>query len=183
MVGIIAVPTLLVKVTLFAPSVEPVGISADVQDVPLKFGVVMAKSAAVPELLAMIANLDPVASLTTEAVTPRLAPELVLAELMALARSVRLSPTAELPVPILTGLTPPGVIVKVPVVSVAVALDSRSEYHDPVVAGLVTTTVWTPATVPVAAVAVSSVLLEEVTVRAARGPVRVLSDCMSFARA
>jgi hypothetical protein len=62
---------------------------------------------------------------------------------------------------------------------VAVELDSRLEYQAPEVATLLTTTVWEPATVPVAAVAVSSLVLEDVTVRFAKGPVRVFSDCIS----
>jgi hypothetical protein len=60
-----------------------------------------------------------------------------------------------------------------------VELVSSSEYHDPVVARLLTTTLWAPVTVPVAAVAVRYALLEEVTVRAAKGPVKLLSDSIS----
>jgi hypothetical protein len=48
---------------------------------------------------------------------------------------------------------------------------------------LFTTTVWLPAAVPVAAVAVTSLLLEEVTVRTDKGPVKVFRFCMSVARA
>jgi hypothetical protein len=66
--------------------------------------------------------------------------------------------------------------------SVAVGLLARLEYHAPVLAKLLTTTTWLPETVPVAAVAVTS-LLEEVTVRAAKGPVRVFSDARSVATA
>jgi hypothetical protein len=65
---------------------------------------------------------------------------------------------------------------------VAVGLVSRLEYHAPVVARLLTTTTWSPATVPVAAVALTS-LLEDVTVRAARGPVRVFRDARSVVTA
>jgi hypothetical protein len=100
---------------------------------------------------------------------------------MAAARSVRLSPAFPVPVAMLTGWPPEGVIVKVPVESAAVGLDSRSEYHDPVVAGFVITTVWTPAAVPVAAVAVRTLLSEELTVLAARGPVSVFRFCRSVA--
>ena len=129
--------------------------------------------------MAIIASLEPVESLTTVAVTPRLAPEVVLAELMAVARSFRVSPA--LPVPVAMVTEPPValVIVREEVGSDAVGLDSRSEYHEPVEATLLITTVCTPETVPVAAVAVRSLLLEDVTVRAARGPVRVFSDCIS----
>ena len=65
---------------------------------------------------------------------------------------------------------------------VAVGLVSRPEYHAPVVARLLTTTTWSPETVPVAAVAVT-LALEDVTVRAARGPVRVFSDARSVVTA
>jgi hypothetical protein len=136
------------------------------------------KPAAVPEALETIASLDPVESLTTVAVTPR------FFLLIAVARSFRLSPPA-LPRPVGNVAVAPTVVVIVrdEVGNVAVALDSKSEYQDPVVARLLTTTVWVPETVPVAAVAVRSLLLEEVTVLAARGPVKVFSDCISVARA
>jgi hypothetical protein len=65
----------------------------------------------------------------------------------------------------------------------AVGLLSILEYHDPVLARLLTTTVWVPVAVPVAAVAVRSLVFEDDTVLAARGPVRVLRDCISVARA
>jgi hypothetical protein len=78
-----------------------------------------------------------------------------------------------------TAVPPAGVIVMDEVGRVAVELVSRLEYHAPVVARLFTTTVWEPATVPVAAVAVSSLVLEKVTVLLAKGPVRVFSDCIS----
>jgi hypothetical protein len=74
-------------------------------------------------------------------------------------------------------------IVRDEVGSIAVALDSKSEYHDPIVARLFTTTVCVPETVPVAAVAVRSLLSEEVTVLDARGPAKVFSDCISVATA
>jgi hypothetical protein len=63
--------------------------------------------------------------------------------------------------------------------SVVAALAERSEYQAPVLATLLTTTLWVPATVPLAAVAVTSELLEDVTVREAKGPVREFNDCMS----
>ena len=135
------------------------------------------KSAAVPEELAMIASLEPVVSLTTVAVTPRLAP------LMAVAKSFRLSPAAPVPVAIVT--VAPALVVNVTDDDArgAVGLDSRSEYQAPVLARLLITTVCTPATVPVAAVAVRSFGSDEATVRAANGPARVFSDCMSVSRA
>jgi hypothetical protein len=64
-----------------------------------------------------------------------------------------------------------------------VGLASRSEYHEAVVARLLTTTVCVPDAVPVAADAVRSSLFDEVTVRVASGPERVFSDCISVARA
>ena len=78
------------------------------------------KSAAVPEELAMIASLEPVVSLTTVAVTPRLAP------LMAVAKSFRLSPAAPVPVAIVT--VAPALVVNVTDDDArgAVGLDSRS---------------------------------------------------------
>jgi hypothetical protein len=78
-----------------------------------------------------------------------------------------------------TAVPPVGVIVMDEVGRVAVELVSRLEYHVPDVARLFTITVWEPAAVPVAAVAVSSLVLEDVTVELAKGPVRVFSDCIS----
>jgi hypothetical protein len=78
-----------------------------------------------------------------------------------------------------TAVPPAGVIVMDDVGRVALELVSRLEYHAPVVAKLFTTTVCEPEAVPVAAVAVRALGLEDVTVRFAKGPVRVLSDCMS----
>ena len=101
---------------------------------------------------------------------------------MALERSFRVSPAAPLPVAMVAER--PAVVVRVmeDAGRVAVGLLARLEYHAPVLAKLLTTTTWLPATVPVAAVAVTS-LLEDVTVRAARGPVRVLSDARSVVTA
>jgi hypothetical protein len=62
---------------------------------------------------------------------------------------------------------------------VAVALVARSEYHAPVLAKPLTTTAWVPATVPAAAVALTS-LEDEVTVRFDKGPVRLFRACISF---
>jgi hypothetical protein len=61
----------------------------------------------------------------------------------------------------------------------AVGLVSRSEYQPAVVARLFTTTVCVPETVPVAAVAVRSLVFEDVTVRAAKGPVSEFIVCIS----
>jgi hypothetical protein len=105
--------------------------------------------------LDVIANLDPVESLTTVALMPRLAPELVVALLMAVARSFKLSPVVLLPVWNVTESPDAVVRVKDDVGSVAVGLDSTPEYQPAVVAKLLTTTVWVPVTVPVAAVAVT----------------------------
>jgi hypothetical protein len=126
--------------------------------------------------LEIIASLEPVESLTTEAVTPRSSP------LMALERSFRVSPTAPLPVAMVAERPAAVVRVTEDAPRVAVGLLSRLEYHAPVLARLLTTMTWLPATVPVAAVAVTS-LLEEVTVRAAKGPFRVFSDARSVATA
>jgi hypothetical protein len=101
---------------------------------------------------------------------------------MALERSFSVSPTA--PLPVAKVVEVPDALVRVMEEEgrVAVGLVSRPEYHAPVLAKLLTTTTWSPATVPVAAVAVTSPL-EEVTVRAARGPVRVFSDARSVVTA
>jgi hypothetical protein len=64
--------------------------------------------------------------------------------------------------------------------NVAVALAAESEYQAPVLAKPLTTIVWVPVTVPVAAVADAMLALEETTDLAARGPVRELNACMSF---
>jgi hypothetical protein len=66
--------------------------------------------------------------------------------------------------------------------NVAVGVDSSSEYQEAVAARLLISTVCVPEAVPVAAVAVRS-LLEDVTVRAARGPVSVFSAWRSFSTA
>ena len=75
--------------------------------------------------------------------------------MMALARSARVSPvvTAE-PVWKVTDLPEAGINVMDDVGRPAVGLLSRLEYHAAVLARLLTTTVWVPVTVPVAAVAV-----------------------------
>ena len=112
----------------------------------------MEKLPAAAGVLAIIASLEPVESLTTEAVTPRFMP------LMALERSFSVSPAV--PVPVLMVAEVPAALVRVMDEEgrVAVGLVSRSEYHAPVVARLLTTTAWSPATVPVAAVAVTSLI-------------------------
>jgi hypothetical protein len=154
-----------------------VGISGEVQEVPEKFPEVIEKSLAAPGELEIMASLEPLESLTTVAFTPR------FAALMALARSVKLSP--EVPLPVAKVAEGPAVVVSVREEDgrASVGLDSRSEYHEPVAAKLFTTTVWVPVTVPVAAVAVRSLVFEEDTIRAARGPVRVFRFCMSVAMA
>jgi hypothetical protein len=64
----VAVPAVVLRTILFAPSDSPEDISGAVHEVT---GSATEKSAAVPEELETIANLDPVVSLTTVAVTPR----------------------------------------------------------------------------------------------------------------
>jgi hypothetical protein len=91
----------------------------------------------------------------TVAFTPRLAPELVVALLMAVARSFKLSPVVLLPVWNVTESPEAVVSVNDEVESVAVGLDSLPEYQPAVVARLFTTIVWVPVAVPVAAVAVT----------------------------
>lgn len=103
--------------------------------------------------------------------------------MIALARSVRLSPVVPVPVLNVTDLPVAGINIMEDAGRLAVGLLSRLEYHDPVLARLLTTTVWVPVAVPVAAVAVTSLLFEELTILAARGPVRVFRFCMSVARA
>jgi hypothetical protein len=66
--------------------------------------------------------------------------------------------------------------------SAAVALATVVEVKDAVLARFFTTTVLFPAALPDAAVAVTTLLLEDATVLADNGPVRLLSDCMSLSR-
>ena len=99
--------------------------------------------------------------------------------MIALARSARVSPVVLAPVEKFTDLPEAGINVMDDVGREAVGLLSRLEYHAPVVARLLTTTVWVPVTVPVAAVAVRSLVSEDDTVLATSGPVRESRDCMS----
>ena len=80
---------------------------------------------------------------------------------MVLARSVRLSAVWPDPVGMVTEA--PAVVVRVKDEEgrVEVGLAAASEYHAPVLARLLTTIVWVPATVPVAAVAETMFALEE----------------------
>jgi len=111
------------------------------------------------------------------------ADEVALVELVALLIAVARSASVSLapPLTMLIVAACPEVVVLVSAEDgkAVVELVSSSEYHDPVVARLLTTTLWAPVTVPVAAVAVRYALLEEVTVRAAKGPVKLLSDSIS----
>lgn len=100
---------------------------------------------------------------------------------MALARSARVSPVVEAPVLKVTDLPEAGINVMDDVGRAAVGLLSRLEYHAPVLARLLTTTVWVPVAVPVAAVALRSLVFEDDTVLAASGPDRELRDCISVA--
>ena len=89
MVAVVVGVVALVMVILLAPSVSPAGRTGAVHEV---YGSDIEKSAALPEWLEMIASLEPVESLTTEAVTPKPPP------LMALERSFKVSPAAPLPI-------------------------------------------------------------------------------------
>jgi len=151
--------------------------SGEVQEVPVKLAAVIEKSLAVPEVLEIIASREPLESLITVAFTPR------FAALMALARSFKLSPEVPLPVEKVPDEPDLVVSVKEEVDRVAVGLDSRSEYHAPVSARPLITTVCVPATVPLATDALRRLLSDEVAVRAARGPVSEFRFCMSVARA
>jgi hypothetical protein len=126
----------------------------------------------------MMASRDPLASLTTVAVTPRLLPSLPVAELIAEARSFNVLT----PLPVVMVEDSPLALVRVKEVAgrAAVGLASRSEYQAPVVARLLTTTLCVPATVPLAAVALTALDNDDVTVRAESGPLSVLSACMSL---
>jgi hypothetical protein len=64
----VAVPFAVLRTRLFAPSDSPLVICGAVHEVKDS---ATEKSAAAPEELETIANLDPVVSLTTVAVTPR----------------------------------------------------------------------------------------------------------------
>jgi len=118
--------------------VSPEAICGAVHEV---YGSEIEKSFAAPEALEVIANREPVESVITVAVTPRLAPELVVALLMALARSVKLSPVV--PVPVGNVFEAPDAVVSVKdeVGNVVEGRLSTSEYHAAVLARLLTTTV------------------------------------------
>src|SRR5258708_24809654 len=122
---VVVVPP-LVSVKLFAPSVKPLGMDCEDQDVPVEGADVIEKSAALPEELLIIASLEPVESLTTVAVTPRFFP------LMLAATSFRVLT----PLPVVMVAEPPAVVVIVndDAGRAAVGLAARSENHDPVVA-------------------------------------------------
>jgi hypothetical protein len=74
------------------------------------------------------------------------------------------------------------VMVKLPAARGVVALATGPEAQEAVVARPLTTTMWFPAVLPEAADAVTTLELEEVTVRADKGPVRELRACMSLSR-
>jgi len=179
----------MVSAILLAPSVSPEGIGGAVHEVK---GSVIEKSVAAPEVFEVIASRDPAESLTMVALRPSgtlvMRPvagsvTLTVAVLTAEARSFRL--LIPVPVPIWKFFERPLAVVRVKEDGSNWVVGSASafEYHAAVLARLLTTTVWVPVTVPVAAVAVRSLLLEEVTVLAASGPVKVFSDCISVARA
>jgi hypothetical protein len=172
MVAVDGVAVAPVSVMLFAPRVSvEVSVGAD-HDV---YGSDIEKSAAAPEELATIERAEPDESLTTVAVTPK------LAALIEVARSFRLAPAAPLAVPVWNVWELPAVVVNVkdPAGSVEMALGWKAEYHDPVEAVELTSTVWLPRVVPAAAVAVTALLSEVATVRADSGPVREFSDSKS----
>ncbi len=125
------------------------------------------KLAALPDVLATIASRDPVASVTTLAVTPKSSP------LIWLATSFRLS----VPSVVMVVVVPlAAVMVKLPAGNAAVGSATVFEAHDAVVARLLTTTTLSPEALPEAAVAETMLALEEVTVAADKGPVKLFSD-------
>jgi hypothetical protein len=69
-----------------------------------------------------------------------------------------------------------------PVGKSVVALDTAVEDQEAVVARLLTTTTLFPTALPEAAEAVTMLEFDDVTDAAARGPVKLLSDCMSLSR-
>jgi hypothetical protein len=115
------------------------------------------------------------------------ADEVALVELVALLIAVARSASVSLapPFTMLIVAACPEVVVMVSAEDgkAVFELVSSSEYHDPDVARLLTTTLWVPVTVPVAAVAVRYELLEDETVRADNGPLKVLSESISVAMA
>ncbi len=62
------------------------------------------------------------------------------------------------------------------------ALATAPDAHEAVLARLLTITVWFPTALPEAAEAVTMLELEEDTVLADSGPVRVFRACMSLSR-
>ena len=73
-------------------------------------------------------------------------------------------------------------MVKLPAANGVVALATTPEAQELVLARLLTTTVWFPDALPEAAVALTMLELEELTVRADRGPIREFIACMSLSR-
>ena len=87
-----------------------------------------------------------------------------------------------LPVPMLKVAVEPEAVVSVneDCGRVAVALEAKSEYHEAVVARLLTPTVWFPVTVPLAAEAVTALEFDEVTDRDDNGPVSEFNESKSL---
>ncbi len=135
---------------------------------------VTVKFPVLPDVLLVIASRTPEASVTMLAVTPSPAP------LTAVSRSVNV--LTPLPVVIVAAVPLLLVIVKLSDGRAAVALATVVEVKEAVLARLFTTTVLFPATLPDAAVAVTTLLLEDATVLADNGPVRLLSACISLSR-
>ena len=74
------------------------------------------------------------------------------------------------------------VMVKLSAGKAVVSLATALEDHDAVVARLLTTTMLFPTAAPADAEPVTTLGLEELTVAADKGPVRLLSDCTSLSR-
>jgi hypothetical protein len=127
-----------------------------------------------PDVLLVIASRAPEASLMMLAVIP--SPAL----LTAVSRSVNV--LTPLPVVIVAALPLLLVMVKLSDGRVVLALATAVDEKEAVLARLFTTTVTFPAALPDAAVAVTTLLLEDATVLSDNGPVRLLSDCISLSR-
>ena len=127
---------------------------------------------ALPELLLTIERREPLASLTTLAVTPRLWP------LMALTSWLSVSPLemligAAVPLPTCSEKLP----AESPVLLVATG---KVEYHEEVVARLLTSISFVPVVAPAAAEAVTTFVFEESAEIDANDPVRLFSELKSF---
>ena len=136
---------------------------------------VTVKFAALPDELATIASREPLASVTTFAVTPR------PAVLIALARSLSVF-TPLLPTVMVSEPLAVVIVNDSPEGSAVVLLATVVDDQLSVVARLPTITTLSPGVVPGAVVPVTMLEFDEVTLVADNGPEKLLKACMSLSR-